>query len=538
MPRLAPLAIAHPARPVTTSEANAAGGDSEPAKSGRRGGPAHRMRQSRHGRPPRRWARRLLVATNVVVALALVTSASAVGYVRYRFHQVRTVKAPGLRRDPAGQVSQAPMNILLVGSNTRTGLSPSEAKQFGSATDVPGARSDVTMVLHLDPSTRSATLLSIPRDLFMPLPPHSIAGAVGKIDATLNDGPEHLIEAVSGNLGIPIDHYVEVNFDGFQHVIDALGGINLDFPTQLRDSFSGLNITRTGCQHLNGAAALAVVRARHLLYYAHGSFQPDPQSDLSRIRRDHEFLKVFVDTVEAKGLSNPLEVNAVLGSLVHQVTLDSNFSLNTMISLVREYRNLNADAVPTTTLPITQVPNYHWRGGTYGDVDMPAQPQDQQTIDDFLGVKPPASPPAVFVQLVNTSGSAAKAAAVSSQLAAVGFTVTGVSPGTSPATIAETVIHYHPGSVAQAQQVMASLFGAVMMTPDPTVPDGHAVIDVGNVLTVKAPAAATSSPSTSPTATTAPTSTTVAVPTPNGQPVSSASDQPQSFDPTACPASH
>src|SRR6202011_5409985 len=112
------------------------------------------------------------------------------------------------------------------------------------------------------------SLLSIPRDLFVPLPPHSIAGGVGKIDAALNDGPNNLITAITNDLGIPINHYIEVNFDGFRRTIDAIGGIRMNFPMPLWDVSSSLRIRSTGCIRLNGATALAVVRARHLQYYA------------------------------------------------------------------------------------------------------------------------------------------------------------------------------------------------------------------------------------------------------------------------------
>jgi LCP family protein required for cell wall assembly len=193
----------------------------------------------------------------LVAALLIVLAGGAAtyGYVRYRFAQVKKVKVPGLARPAPRSVGgkSPPITILLVGSNTRTGLDPSEAKFFGTSQDVGGARSDVTMLLRLNPATGAATLLSIPRDLFVPLPPHSVAGPVGKIDAALNDGPEHLVEAITNDLGIPIDHYVELNFDGFQHVINALGGIDMYFPTPLRDKVSGLSITKAGCQHLGGS---------------------------------------------------------------------------------------------------------------------------------------------------------------------------------------------------------------------------------------------------------------------------------------------
>ncbi|HLY81914.1 MAG TPA: LCP family protein [Acidimicrobiales bacterium] len=473
------------------------------------------------------------------MALALLSSALVYGYVRYRESQLKTIVLPALVKPaapaPAASDGLSAMNILLVGSNTRTGLDPGEAAQFGSASQVPGARSDVTMIMHLDPTNDSVSLLSIPRDLFVPLPPHSIAGPVGKIDAALNDGPNNLISAITSNLGIPINHYMEINFDGFQRTIDAIGGIKMSFPTQLRDLMSALLIPRTGCLQLNGATALAVVRARHLQYYANGRWQNDPQSDLARIRRDHTFLRIFVNTAKGQ-VTNPLRLNALVGGLLNQVTVDSGLNVNTMLALFRHFRHLNPDTAPQTTLPITVVPNYHYGPGAYGDVDMPVEPLDHQVIDTWLGKPAPAaSPSSVAVKLVNISGTSRKATTIAAGITAAGFQVVSTSTGSNPASITETLIHYHPGSVDQAIGVLHVLTGAVMLEADPAIADGNVTVDVGSVVAVAAPAAATAA---QPAATATPTTAAAgapSIPTALGETPSSAEDQPAAFDPVACP---
>jgi LCP family protein required for cell wall assembly len=491
----------------------------------------------------RRWPRRAAAVVLALVLLAAAGAGAAVEYVHYRFGQVRKIRVPGLVT-PAARAktnrAKTSLTILLVGSNTRTGLKPGEAGAFGTPGEVGGARSDVTMLLHLDPATGSASLLSIPRDLFVPLPAHSVSGPVGKIDAALNDGPEQLVEAITNDLGIPIDHYVEVNFDGFQNVIDALGGIDMDFPTPVHDRESSLNITVTGCQHLNGFQALAVVRARHLSYYANGSWHADPLSDLSRIRRDHEFLKVFVDTMKAKGLNDPLRANAVLGNLVHQVTIDTGFSLNEMLDLLRRYRSINVNAVPTVTLPVSVVNNYRWRGVSYGDVVMPSEPEDHQLVDGWLGQPLPAARAGSFpVTVRDTSGVRGKGYAVARQLMALGFSVTGFQYSYPPAAPAETLVRYGAGALAQARAVRAVLHGVVMMQADGSVPAGAVAVDVGSVLTVTAPPASPLARVTSPSTITGPAPVTIATtttttPTPGGQALSPAQNPLQPFDPTGC----
>jgi LCP family protein required for cell wall assembly len=498
--------------------------------------------------PISRWPRRLLVTANVVVALCLVSTGMVYGYVRYRVAQLKTIKLPGLT--PGGEgVGGAALNILLVGSNTRTGLDPAEAAQFGSASDVPGARSDVTMILHLDPTTGAASLLSIPRDLFVPMPPHSAAGPVAKIDGALNDGPNNLITAITNDLGIPINHYIEINFDGFRRTIDAIGGISMNFPTPLRDSFSTLQVTKTGCQQLNGTTALAVVRARHLQYYANGHWNDDPQSDLARIRRDHTFLRIFVNAAKAQ-TSNPLRVNALVGALLNQVTVDSTLDVNTLLGLLRRFRHIDADRVAQTTLPITVVGNYHFGGSAYGDVDMPVEPIDHQVIDTWSGqAATPISPSSISVSLVNISGGATKSANANAALGALGFQTAGTTVAPTPAPVTETVVHYHPGSAAQGLAVLHSLSGAVMLQSDPTVADGSVTLYLGSVVAfTAAQSVATSVPTTAATPSTRPASSTTSVATnasaapstttpvltAGGAAPSSAVDLPTSFDPIAC----
>lgn len=462
----------------------------------------------------------------LLLIVAITVAAAADSYARWRFGQVRKLNLGNSLRSQssaADAIRKTSENILIVGNNTRTGLAPGDAQKFGSPEEVGGARSDVTMILHLNPSKSTASLLSIPRDLFVPLPPHSMSGPVGKIDAALNDGPENLVNAITSNLGIPIDHYVALNFDGFQNVINALGGIDMSFPMPVRDSLSGLNITQTGCQHLDGFQALAVVRARHLEYLSNGTWNADPLSDLSRIRRDQAFLRVFVHTSKAKGFDNPLRAQAVLGSLVHQVTIDSSFSLGEMLSLLRRYRSINPDTIPTATLPITVAPQYHYAGGNYGDIDLPAEPQDQQVINTFLGAPPATAQPAsVTVDISDISGTRGHGAVVANGLAALGFRIGTVGLKAAPAQPAETVVRYHPGSVSEAEAVLAGLNGAVMLAQDASVPGGHVLLQAGTGLTVTAPPSA---PAQSPAAPASPGAQAVS---PSQLPV-------QSFDPTGCP---
>src|SRR5919204_635633 len=105
----------------------------------------------------------------------------------------------------------------------------------------------------------------------------------------LAGGPDLVVRTVQQDFGIPIHHYLLVNFDGFRDIVNALGGIRMAFPYPARDSLSGLHVAQPGCRHLNGHQALAVARSRHYHYLRDGRWTYDPASDLSRIKRQHAF---------------------------------------------------------------------------------------------------------------------------------------------------------------------------------------------------------------------------------------------------------
>jgi LCP family protein required for cell wall assembly len=500
----------------------------------------------------------MLIAANVLTVVCLVSAGAVYGYAKYRLGQIRTISglhlSPEASSGPTAAGGLSVMNILLVGDNSRVGLSPSEAAQFGTVDQAGGSHSDVTMVLHLDPVTGSASLLSIPRDLFVPLPPKSIVGKVGKIDSALNgtnyqysDGAENLIETVQNDLGIPINHYIELNFDGFQRTVDALGGINLSFPTQLYDLSSALRISQVGCLHLNGATALAVVRSRHLQYQtpasnprAPYSWPQEPGSDLARIQRDQTFLRVFVATAKAQGFTTDLfKLNNILGAVISQIRIDPGLK-SKLLPLVKRFRSINENTVPTLTLPVTvgSDSQYRYAGGAYGQVDFPVEPADHQIIAQWQGqALPKTDPSQIAVVVHNISNVAHQAANVTSGLAAVGFNASNAGQATVPATTVETLLRYAPGSIAQAEVVLQSLAGSIMMQSDPSVPAGTVALDAGSSLSVPGapgatPAAtSTSSPARSTPATSTPGVTTTA---PDNQPVGVPTAQSAPWDPVAC----
>src|SRR6202022_4219087 len=123
------------------------------------------------------------------------------------------------------------------------------------------------------------SLLSVPRDLWVPIAGKSYSQ---RINTAFNDSADELVQTIQSSLGIPINHFVEVDFGSFRSVVNALGGIKFWYPEPVRDSYSGLNITTPGCYTLNGDTALGLVRSRHLQYYDNGRWRDELESDLAR----------------------------------------------------------------------------------------------------------------------------------------------------------------------------------------------------------------------------------------------------------------
>ncbi len=371
-------------------EANRSGGrrgkktDGDP----QRQGPAHAARKKRSRKRTAAW-----IGGTVALVVVLIAGAAA-GYGWYLNHEIHHIDLHNLTSAPVKGDDAGTENILMIGSTDRCALKVQNPAYGLCSQGVNGVNSDVVMILHLNPVNHSLSILSIPRDLFVP---NARSGNnANKIDAALYQGPDQLIAAIEDDLGISIQHFVELNFDSFINVVQALGGIKMYFPEPVYDAYSGLNIQTTGCLSLNGTQALQVVRARHVQYKGPGVTRTNPaywpqeaQSDIARIRRDHEFLRVLGAAVKAKGLSNPITDQQLVSGVVGQLTVDNGFSASDMISLVLGYHDVDVGSAPQLTVPVSvdQFGNYVYQGGSYGDIEFPAEPQDHNAVDQFLGLK-------------------------------------------------------------------------------------------------------------------------------------------------------
>jgi LCP family protein required for cell wall assembly len=342
----------------------------------------------RSGKP--RWSTRkkILVSALSVVVLLVAIAGGGYAYLWYRFNQINKVHIA----DEVAAQSGQPFTILVIGSDSRVGNTGTAAQNFGSASQVTGQRSDVVQLWRVTPSTEQIQIVSIPRDTVVTMLPPDVQqyGTYNRINSSYNTGPNQLVKTITANLGIPINHVVQVDFAGFQNAVNALGGIYLNFPYPAKDAYSGLNITTPGCQLLNGFQALAVARSRHYQYYANGYWQYDGTSDFGRIQRQDVFIKAMMDAAKSK--VNPLTVNAFIGSIHEGVTIDDGFGFNQLIGLALTYHSFNPTALQGQTLPTVSSSAFSGLGDVL-TVDQPAAQQMLQSIFGSSLVTPTNPPP-------------------------------------------------------------------------------------------------------------------------------------------------
>lgn len=233
-------------------------------------------------------------------------------------------------------------NYLVVGTDSRAGVD-ADVENAGVIFGSEGERTDTIAILRIEGG--SVRLLAVPRDLYVP---------VGGVDRRINaafafGGPELLVRSVQDRLGIGIDHYLEVDFAGFLSLVDALGGVTVDFPHPAFDEKSGLSISEAGPNELDSAAALAYVRSRAYVEIVDGVEQRDPRADLGRVERQQRFLAAVFGALG--DTRNPMTLLAALDGVADNVRVDDGLGLRTVLSLGLTLRGAEPD---TATLPTTR----------------------------------------------------------------------------------------------------------------------------------------------------------------------------------------
>jgi polyisoprenyl-teichoic acid--peptidoglycan teichoic acid transferase len=432
-----------------------------------RAGPDMPARSPRRGRRPHRsWRERALLAAGATTSTVCLIGAAAVGYALVQWYRVDRVDVD-TDEAPAGE----PVNILVVGSDSREG-EPEEA-EFGGA-----RRTDTIMVMRLDPASERVAVLSIPRDLWLPI---ADTGDEARINTAYTEPGEQqvLIDTIRQNLGITINHFVEVDFQGFRDLVDALGGVTLYFDRLVRDRDSGLHIDQLGCVTLDGDMALAYARSRKAEYLTDdGEWEDDPQSDLSRIVRQQTLMR------EALGgaldeVDNPLRLRELVDIGISNVSLDRGLGLTDIRRLADRFSEIDPANFQTASLPVLPRPGDEL--ATVVVDDAAADP----ILNVFRGLAPgEVSPSLVEVSVLNgTVAEPARqreglAGQVTDALGAIGFRVT--PPGDDGDAFHEhTTVRYASGQLTYGQRVARHITGGVFLAEDPALEPGQVTVVVG-----------------------------------------------------------
>ncbi|HVA61284.1 MAG TPA: LCP family protein [Mycobacteriales bacterium] len=428
-------------------------------------------------RPRSRWSRRFAWLAGIASAAVLVVSTS--GYVLVRYYDANLTRIftgiPGFKSPQAA--ADGSVNFLLVGSDSRGGGNGNFNAAPGSATYVSGARSDTSLLVHIPPGSGKIVVVSFPRDSYVEIPAwHGTPAHMNKINSAFSEGNlpagnAGLLEATIEQMsGLRIDHYVQIDFTGFQNMVNALGGITVCVKTSRADHDSG-DFLSAGVHHIDGRQALAFVRDRHTF----------ANQDISRIDDQKYFLSVVLKKVESAGtLLNPFKLNAFLGALTSAVTVDSALSFDDIRNFAERMRHLDPAHVTFVTLPFALSNGFVPGIGSVVLLDpakdaalfaalknsnstSPGRSRPGATVPTKLIV----APSSIRVEVENGTTINGLAHRASSDLSRVGFNV--VSVGTNPSQVgAASVVYYGPTRADSARTLAAAVPGSTLRA-DPSL---------------------------------------------------------------------
>jgi LCP family protein required for cell wall assembly len=413
---------------------------------GSAGGPQRRPPLQRRPRGGRWRGGSALVKAGYILAtlVAVVTVVAGIG-VFYVYHHLTSNITKVQVGDLSGKTVYGPLNILVLGSQTRLG----QRGNFGYDATPGVSNSDNLLLIHLDPTHTHAIILSIPRDTFVYQPACTERSYIGTgvwpaqqyppgaiIDGALNiGGPTCAVATVEDLTGIELDHFVEFDFNSFRTMVGQLGGVEVCVPPGpgYHDVNANLNLS-PGLHWVDWGVALAYVRQRDDLG---GS---DPGGDLPRIQVQQAFVSSVIQQINADGLLTDIpRLLSIANTATQALTVDQGLgSVSDEMHLAESLAHLKAKNVSLITMPTTT--------DTYPGLSehlMPVDPQDDvlfnmiRTGQPWTGALPVEPYSSVQVQVLNGTGQAGLAAQTAQQLKALGFDV--VSIGDAPYTSTTTV---------------------------------------------------------------------------------------------------
>jgi LCP family protein required for cell wall assembly len=311
-------------------------------------------------------------------------------------------------------------------------------------------------VVRVDPRNNRISLLSIPRDLWVTIPS---TGEQQRINTAYSVSVQDAVDTIQQELGIPINHYVEIDFQGFQDLINTVGGVPMYFDHPVRDRNSGLSIPDKGCVVLDGYQGLAFARSRYLEWKDGDTWVSDPTSDLGRMSRQQTLTRAAMAKVRTMGLDDVGKVKGLVDAARDNVTLDDEIGVSDMLGLTAYFSDMDPDNMQTYSLPVT--PHTTDGGAAVVLLDQAAA---QPVLDVFRGVStpavttttaPPVEPDDLVVSVLNGGGKEGEARRVSYVLAEGGFDLGLIL--SAPEPVERTTVYYAPGGRSSAELVASWL---------------------------------------------------------------------------------
>jgi LCP family protein required for cell wall assembly len=385
-------------------------------------------------------------------------------------HHYREVTKPTNERKP--------FNALLVGTDSRAGLTKAQQLNLG-ANAVPGRRADTIILAHVDPATNKVTMVQFPRDLYV----HIHGRGKDKINSAIAPGgANNLIATIKDLTGLKINHYVQVDLNGFRELVNAIGGVDVCVPQKIPfDTHTGLQVTKPGMIHFGGDEALRFVRAREV--FANGDF--------TRIQNQQRFLQAAVAKGTQKStLFNPVRLAGIYRAVGHSLRIDDTTSLRAASRLAQRFRSFDPRHYEAYTAPNLGAKQITLPSGAISDI-VAADPQGMRVMfRAILENKSPAAadgvpnvdPTSIRVAVLNGTFTAGAAQTAADALRAATVTASGTINVADVANAGsfnhkQTVIHYRPGNKAKAEFIAAAIPGGSV-----TVGKTHPGVDVAVIV--------------------------------------------------------
>ena len=388
-----------------------------------------------------------------------ILAASGYAWASYQNFTSGLTRIDGVPGSTNADKDGAALNILLIGDDHRpANASQQLLAQLGTQQDGGGINTDTMLLLHLPPHGGNPTAISFPRDSWVDIPGHG----KGKLNSAFSRGAANgggdaggvrlLINVLQNMTGLTVDHFVRVSLLGFYDIAQALGPVQVCLNHPARDSYSGINLP-AGVSTLDAKQSLAFVRQRHGLL----------RGDLDREVRQQYFLSAELHKVVSAGtLLNPAKQQQLLSAVSSAMQTDNGLDL---LDLATRVQGVSPDKVTFATIPITGTPTIKDDNGndvSVVAVDFAAVPAFIAKITGQVSAydkATPADPGSVQVRVINGSGTPGLAAANTTALSRLGFTVGTPANGTRQA---DTTITYPQGMESQAKAVAAHVPGAAV----------------------------------------------------------------------------